>query len=520
MDFVYDHWLAAPGMTMREPLRGWCERHGLLLCVALACLARFPALSTPPLSVDETWTWYVTAEIRRTGDFWRTTALGVDAPLFVAINALVARGAGLSVLGVRAPPALFGALSVPIFFLFMKRRYPAAVALDAALLAAWSPFLVFYSRDARPYAQLLFFTTAFAYAFDATRASPPLRRRLLLALCAVLAVASHYFGLVFLAAFFAVILAGHARARRRAELREDLTTAVVVLVGLLPFAVALLAGMRRVSVPYWQISRVGLAGILAEQFLFLGTTLPGGGAMESILNVVVAGLLCVPLLYAVARRRDLIRAEPLVSGLWWLAPVLVAAGGALLARNWLFYPRGFISTAPFLLAYWVSFTREMRVAAWRRRAYAALLLVPFLINGLLVATQHAGQPYFRGRALLADVARDVEADRKDYDLVLVHHWWMGQYYYYYLSEPQTVWPLGRNREGTAAALDDLARVPAAARVLLVVNDLATGPDPDGSVVAALKAARPLVRERPCLHSALPGTGLVCARIYLFGPARR
>ena len=96
---------------MREPLRGWCERHGLLLCVALACLARFPALSTPPLSVDETWTWYVTAEIRRTGDFWRTTALGVDAPLFVAINALVARGAGLSVLGVRAPPALFGALS-------------------------------------------------------------------------------------------------------------------------------------------------------------------------------------------------------------------------------------------------------------------------------------------------------------------------------------------------------------------------------------------------------------------------
>jgi hypothetical protein len=63
-------------------------------------------------------------------------------------------------------------------------------------------------------------------------------------------------------------------------------------------------------------------------------------------------------------------------------------------------------------------------------------------------------------------------------------------------------------------------VPAGARVLLVVNDLATGTDPDGSVVAALKAARPLVRERPCLHSAVPGTGLVCARIYLFGAAPR
>jgi len=189
---------------------------------------------------------------------------------------------------------------------------------------------------------------------------------------------------------------------------------------------------------------------------------------------------------------------------------------AALLAGWL--PRGFISTAPFLLAYWVSFTREMRLGAWPRRAYVASLLVPFLINGLLVATQHPAQPYFRGRALLADVARDVETDRKDYDLVLVHHWWMGQYYHYYLSEPQTVWPIGRDREGTAAALDDLTRVPAGARVLLVVNDLATGTDPDGSVVAALKATRPLVRERPCLHSAVPGTGLVCARIYLFGAA--
>jgi 4-amino-4-deoxy-L-arabinose transferase-like glycosyltransferase len=505
---------------MREQVRGWCERHGLLLCSAVACLTRFPALSGSPLSVDETWTWYVTAEIRRTGDFWRTTALGVDAPLFVVVNVLVARVAGLSVLGLRAPQALFGALSVALLFQFTKRRYPAAVALAATLLAAWSPFLVFYSRDARPYSQLLFFTMAFAYAFDATRASPPLRRRLLLAVCALLAVASHYFALVFLAAFFAVILAGHARARRRAELREDLATAIVVLVALLPFALALLVGMRRVSVPYWQISRVGLAGILAEQFLLLGTTLPGGGPRETILNVVVSGLLCVPLLYAVARRRDLIRAEPLISGLWWVAPVLVAGAGALLGRNWLFYPRGFISTAPFLLAHWVSVTRQMRVAAWRRRAYAALLLVPFVVNGSLVAIQHPSQPYFRGRGALADVARNVEADRKDYDVVLVHHWWMGQYYYYYLSEPLKVWPLGRGREGKTAALEDLAKIPAGARVLLVVNDLATGSDPDGSVVAALKAARTLVRERPCLHSCLPGTGLVCARIYLFGAAGR
>ena len=35
-------------MTIRERAWGWCERHGLFLCVALACLTRFPALSAAP----------------------------------------------------------------------------------------------------------------------------------------------------------------------------------------------------------------------------------------------------------------------------------------------------------------------------------------------------------------------------------------------------------------------------------------------------------------------------------------
>jgi hypothetical protein len=507
-------------MAIRERFGEWCERYGVYFTVALACLARFPALEKSPLSVDETWTWYVVAEIRRTGDLWGTTALGVDAPLFVGLNVLVARVAGLSVAGLRAPQAAFGVLSVFLFFGFLKRRYAGRIALPAALLAAVSPFLVFYSRDARPYSQMLFFTMAFACVFD-SRGAPALRRRLLLTLTAALAVASHYFALVFLGAFLSVMVAWHALARRRAELRDVLVTGTLVALVLLPFVLVLLLGLRRVSVPYWQISRVGVSGILAEQFLFFGTTQPGSGGMEIALNLVVTALLAVPLLHAAVRNRDLVRAEPLLSFLWWIAPVLVAVAGVLVGRNWLFYPRGFISTAPFLLAYWVSFTAEMRTPAWLRRAYAVALLVPFLGNALLVAVQHPAHPFFRGREVLADIARDVETDRKQYDLVLVHHWWMAQYYYYFLSEPQKVWPLGRQREGKDAALADVAVLPPEARVLLVVNDLANAQaDPEGSVVAALKATRPLVRERPCLYPSLRGAGLVCTRIYLFGRAVR
>jgi hypothetical protein len=444
----------------------------------------------------------------------------VDAPLFVALNATVARLAGLSVLGLRAAQAVFGVLAVVLLFRFLRRGPLASAAFPAALAAAGSPFLVFYSRDARPYSQLLFFTTAFAYAFDATRDAPVVRRRLLLAVLAILAVTSHYFAVVFLGTFVAVTLVAHARGGRHAALRADFVTGAVVGLAVAPCLLGLLVGLRQVSVPYWQISRVGVSGILAELFLLPGTTLPGGSRMPTLISVVVAVLVCVPLLHAAFRHRDLIQAEPRVSCLWWAAPGLVGAAGVLAGRNWLFYPRGFISVAPFLLAYWVSFTPRMDVRPWLRRLYATVLLVPFALNGLLVALQHPSQPYFRGRDILASIARDVEADRGAYDVVLIHHWWMAQFYYYYLSEPLKVRPLGRGREGPTAARDDLAAVPPQARVLLVVNDLARSQSgSEASVVAALRASRPLVRERPCLFPSLRAGGLVCTRIYLFGPAQ-
>ena len=123
--------------------RASCERHGLALSLALACAARVPGLGRAPLSLDEAWTWQRTDEIVRIGGLWRT--LGLDAPLFGAINVLVAKIAGLSVLGLRGTQALFGVASVSLVFVLVRRRYGAGLALPVALLAAWSPYLAFYS---------------------------------------------------------------------------------------------------------------------------------------------------------------------------------------------------------------------------------------------------------------------------------------------------------------------------------------------------------------------------------------
>jgi hypothetical protein len=442
----------------------------------------------------------------------------VDAPLFGVVNLLVAKIAGLSILGLRGAPALFGAASVPLMFVLVRRRHTARLALPVALLAAWSPYLVFYSKDASPYAQLLFFTLLFTHAFDATRVLEPLSRRLALSVCTALAVASHYYALVYLAAFYTVVLAGHRRAGRREELRADLLTGGFTLVAITPFLFPLLFGLGSSSVPYWQMSDVSLPGILAEQFLFLGTTLPHGGALAALLNLSVFGLLVLPLLDALRRRSDLVAAEPVLSSLWWLAPGGVAGLGILIGQDLLFYPRGFIPTAPFLLTYWVLFTGALSGPSWARRAYGAVLLVPFILSGYLVATGHPAQAYLRGRASLAEVVRQIEVHRDDFDLLVVHHWWVAPYFSYYYVDPNRVWALGRNSEGPSGALQDIDRLPPGARVLLVLNDVARSSDPGGRVVAALMSRRSLIRELPCPGDPGSGRGLVCNRMLLFGPA--
>jgi hypothetical protein len=490
----------------------------MVLSFALACAARFPGLGSFELSLDETWTWYVTEEILRTGEFWRTLTHGVDAPLFGAINVLLAKAAGVSAFALRVPPALFGAASVPLIFVLLRRRHTERLALLASLLAAWNPFLLFYSKDARPYAQLLFFSLLFTYAFQATRGSRPLLRRLVTSICAVLAVTSHYYALVYFAAFYAVTLLGHRLARSRADLRADFLTGCFNLVAVAPFLIPLLFGLGSVSVPYWQSSDISLPGILVEQFLFLGTTLPHGGVPATLLNLIVFTLLLVPLLDAIRHDPGSIRNELAISSLWWVSPAIVAGVSILIGQDLLFYPRGFISTVPFLLAYWVLFTGNMSISKWLKVPYVALLLGPFLLSGYSVATNHPGQAYLGGRDRLAQIVRDLDSHQEEFDIILIHHWWMAPYFAYHYPERSKVWALGSEGPGEKGLIADLERVPPRARVLLVLNDIATErTDPKGVALQFLSSRRALIRELPCSQESLLGLGLLCNRILLFGP---
>ena len=81
------------------------DRHALWLWTVVAALVRLPLLWQSDLTIDETWTWYLTDQVLKTGDFLRSLGLGVDAPLYVAINSWVAHAFGLSATVLRWPPA-------------------------------------------------------------------------------------------------------------------------------------------------------------------------------------------------------------------------------------------------------------------------------------------------------------------------------------------------------------------------------------------------------------------------------
>jgi hypothetical protein len=300
----------------------------------------------------------------------------------------------------------------------------------------------------------------------------------------------------------------------------------VTLVASTPVLVPLLLGMGALAVPYWNTSDLSLFGVLAEHVFFLGLTLAPGTPGVAAANLLLVAAWALPVIVAARLRPDLLRGQPLLVFLGWapvVAPVLL---GVVLGRDLLFYPRGFIASVPFLLALWVWALAEV---PWRRRwkaAYVALVLVPYLASSFMVASSHPQQAYLKDREVMIEIVENVDRLAPDYDLLVVHHWWLAMYYYYRSATPERVLGLGQfvagpQHDQVSNALADLGRVPAKARVLLVLNDLATNlTDRGGKVVTALLARRVPLLEPPCRpghHDQATASTVLCNRLVLLSP---
>ena len=135
------------------------------LFTLLGLAVRLYRLDARGLWFDEV-TFAYSVRLNTPGEVLHLNSLfGDQSPLSFFLTWLV-RGLGGSEWVVRLPFVIAGTLTIPAIYLLGRELARPRVGLVAALLFALSPFAVFYSQDAHPYAPLLLFTTLqmlFAY---------------------------------------------------------------------------------------------------------------------------------------------------------------------------------------------------------------------------------------------------------------------------------------------------------------------------------------------------------------------
>ena len=135
----------------------------------------------------------------------------------------------------RLPSLVAGALTLPVVYLLGLRTVGRPAALLATAVTALSPFMIYYSAEARSYSVMMFFvatsTLAMLLAVDTRRT----RWWVLYAVCSCAAIYTHYTcGFVLLVQFVWLVWA-HPDLRRAVVLAN-----LGVIVGLLPWATGLI----------------------------------------------------------------------------------------------------------------------------------------------------------------------------------------------------------------------------------------------------------------------------------------
>ena len=291
----------------------------LTAVIVLGAALRFVTLGDQSLWLDEAFTKRIADN--PFGDMLDLIRQGENTPpLYYALTWVWTQIGGTGEASLRLPSAIAGTATIPVAYLIGRQVAGRLAGLLMALLVAVSPFLVWYSQEARAYALVVLLTSVvllFALRCD----DEPARRNLAgWAVASALALATHYF-----AAF--MIAATAVRLLRRAATRRS------VLAGLVPTAVV---GLALVPLALDQRdnggAQVGHASIptrigdVAQEFLVgkYGGPIRGLAPLCALL-IAAALVLAVVRMSPEERRRWAVPGA--IGGAIILLPLLLAIGG-------------------------------------------------------------------------------------------------------------------------------------------------------------------------------------------------
>lgn len=210
----------------------------LLIVAALTVLgvAVRIAVAHQPLFADELSTYWIVTTHGLSGVVSTVhTDAEITPPLSFVLTWLTSRIGHAPEL-VRAPSLIAGTLSIPLVYLLGRRTVGRPAALVATALTAFSPFMIYYSAEARAYGLIMAFvlvsTLAMLVAVDTRRR----RWWVVYAAASCAAVYTHYTCVFALAAQLLWLLWAHPEARRPAILAN-----AGAVVGFLPWTTGLIA---------------------------------------------------------------------------------------------------------------------------------------------------------------------------------------------------------------------------------------------------------------------------------------
>jgi 4-amino-4-deoxy-L-arabinose transferase-like glycosyltransferase len=221
--------------TARGRDRNRADRTALALValIALGAALRFSTLSLQSFDIDES----VTVALLHQGLHATLSTLPTTEkapPLYYVLAWLVVRPFGLSEAGLRSFSALAGTLTVPLAYDAGRHLISKRVGLITAGLVATSPFLIWYSQEARAYALLGLLAAGSFALFVRLLHRPSGRLMAAWTVLSALALATHYFA-VFLVGPEALWLLVRVRPRLHAVIAVGGIT--VVAASLLPLAI-------------------------------------------------------------------------------------------------------------------------------------------------------------------------------------------------------------------------------------------------------------------------------------------
>ncbi|MGB8220611.1 MAG: glycosyltransferase family 39 protein [Methanoregula sp.] len=437
----------------------------LIVLTIIGFFLRFYNLGYNSLWLDEASTYSIS--IKSFADIWQVTASGeFNPPLFYwAEHVMLMLGNNEFIL--RFIPALLGVLTIPLFYLIGKEFLDRNAGIIAAAACTVSPFLIYYSQEARAYMMMLFFIALATFFFLRAMKSCSLAHWALFGVFSALAFWAHFYALVMIGTLVLCALVEWA-PHIRSELANltMLVAGIIVFVALsLPLIIVTLQlfVLRTSSAPTYGIQGLG---IIFETFIQVA-------GMNDIAMYLLVALFIVGILQAFRIGKNKGIFLVLITVLTFVISYILSFKMPMLPRYLIFL------SIVFFLGIAVSY--QLVYSLWNTKAVVyGFIVVLFVISAPVLAGYYSGYSKEDWRGF----SEALQQKASPGDVVVAVPGYISQPLDYYYSSTRA-----DTREFRATTSQDLEKIYSqkgnSTMYFVVTGDISAA-DPDGDALAWLQ----------------------------------